>query len=583
MDERRDSSAFQAMSDAVLAIAAERSVEAVLQRLVHAARELAGARFAALGVPDGEGAFAQFITSGMSDDLVAAMGPLPRTHGMLGAMVAPEATPLRTSDIRRDPRFRGWWPAAHPQMRSFLGVPIVARGRVIGAFYLTEKQAADAFDAGDQQVIEMLAAHAAIAIENARLYERSRELSILEERNRLARELHDSVTQKLFGVVLAAEAAATLLDRDGAGARDQIARLQDLAQVAMEELRSLIFELRPAAPATEGLATALRKHVEVLRRVHEQDIALRVAGRPRLAPRAEGEVFRIAQEAVHNALRHAGADRIEVTLDARDGALALTVADDGAGFDAAAGRHTGRRVAARGRDARPPGGGPVIRVVIADDHAVVRQGLRTLLDLQQEIEVVAEAADGEAALEAIERLAPDVVLLDVVMPRLDGIAALRAIRERSPATRVLVLTSFGDDDKVFPAVRAGAAGYLLKDVQPHELVAAIRTVHAGDGLLAPPVAARLMERFATGPDGGDGDRAREDPPAGAADPLTPREREVLVQLARGRPNKVIARELGVSERTVKAHVHNILGKLGLTDRTQAAVYAVRRGLLGPED
>ena len=234
----------------------------------------------------------------------------------------------------------------------------------------------------------------------------------------------------------------------------------------------------------------------------------------------------------------------------------------------------------------------MIRVVIADDHAVVRQGLRTLLELQDEIEVVAEAADGEAALEAIERLAPDVVLLDVVMPRLDGIAALRTIRERSPATRVLVLTSFGDDDKVFPAVRAGAAGYLLKDVQPHELVAAIRTVHAGDGLLAPPVAARLMERFATGPDdgtagdGGDAGQAAPHlagPPPGTPDPLTPREREVLVQLARGRPNKVIARELGVSERTVKAHVHNILGKLGMTDRTQAAVYAVRRGLLGPED
>jgi two-component system, NarL family, response regulator LiaR len=223
----------------------------------------------------------------------------------------------------------------------------------------------------------------------------------------------------------------------------------------------------------------------------------------------------------------------------------------------------------------------VIRVVIADDHAVVRQGLRTLLDLQDEIEVVAEAADGEAALDAVERLAPDVVLLDVVMPRLDGIAAIRAIRERSPATRVLVLTSFGDDDKVFPAVRAGAAGYLLKDVQPQELVAAIRTVHAGDGLLAPPVAARLMERFAT--EAGDADGAPHGPAPGAPDPLTPREREVLVQLARGRPNKVIARELGVSERTVKAHVHNILGKLGFTDRTQAAVYAVRRGLLDHQD
>src|SRR4051812_14828218 len=331
------------MNAAVLAIAAELSVEAVLQRLVDAARELAGARYAAIGVPDGEGTFERFITSGMSNELVAAMGPLPRGHGLLGAMLQSER-PHRADDIRRDPRFRGWWPRAHPQMRSFLGVPIVARRGVIGAFYLTDKVGAEAFDDDDQQVIEMLAAHAAIAIENARLYERSRELSILEERNRLARELHDSVTQKLFGVVLAAEAAATLLNRDGAGAREQVARLQELAQEAMEELRSLIFELRPAAPETEGLATALRKHVEVLRRVHEQDIALRVAGRPRLAPRAEGEVFRIAQEAVHNALRHAGADHIQVTLDARDGVLALTVADDGAGFDTAAPALRARRL-----------------------------------------------------------------------------------------------------------------------------------------------------------------------------------------------------------------------------------------------
>src|SRR3954465_15088923 len=137
-DEPRQTSALQAMSDAVLAIAAELSVEAVLQRLVDAARELAGARDAALGGPAGEGAFGHFITSGMSDELVAAMGPLPRTHGLLGAMLESER-PYRTLDVRRDPRFRGWWPRAHPTMRSFLGVPIVAHGGIIGAFYLTDK------------------------------------------------------------------------------------------------------------------------------------------------------------------------------------------------------------------------------------------------------------------------------------------------------------------------------------------------------------------------------------------------------------------------------------------------------------
>src|SRR6186997_1362283 len=197
----QSSPAFKAMSDAVLAIAAELSVEPILQKLVHAARKLADARYAAIGVPDGEGAFAQFITSGMSEKLIAAMGPLPRTHGLLGAMLE-SPQPYRTKDLHADPRFKGWWPDQHPDMRSFLGVPIVSRSGIVGAFYLTQKRGADEFGVEDQQLIEMLAAHAAVAIENATLYERARELSIVEERNRLARDLHDSVAQKLFGVVL---------------------------------------------------------------------------------------------------------------------------------------------------------------------------------------------------------------------------------------------------------------------------------------------------------------------------------------------------------------------------------------------
>jgi NarL family two-component system response regulator LiaR len=214
----------------------------------------------------------------------------------------------------------------------------------------------------------------------------------------------------------------------------------------------------------------------------------------------------------------------------------------------------------------------VIRVLIADDHAVVRQGLRAFLELQDEIEVVGEAEDGEDAVAAVERLRPDVVLIDLVMPRLDGIEAIRRIRERRPGSRVIVLTSFVDDDKLFPAVRAGAAGYLLKDVQPAELVEAIRTVERGDALLHPAVTAKVMEEIASG----HGD-------SGAADALTPREREVLGLIAHGMANKLIARELGVSERTVKTHVSNILTKLGVSDRTQAALYAVREGLVGPGD
>jgi NarL family two-component system response regulator LiaR len=208
----------------------------------------------------------------------------------------------------------------------------------------------------------------------------------------------------------------------------------------------------------------------------------------------------------------------------------------------------------------------LIRVLIADDHAVVRQGLRTYLELQPDIDVVAEAADGDAAVGEAARLAPDVVLLDLVMPRLDGVAATRLLRERAPAARVIVLTSFGEDERLFDALRAGAVGFLLKDTEPAELVRAIRSAHAGQSPLSPATATRIVAELARG------GRPR------AAELLTPRELEVLRLIAQGRSNKRIALELGVAEKTVKTHVGHMLGKLGLSDRTQAALYAVREGL-----
>jgi len=327
-------SAMEALSDAVLAITAEHAVEPVLQKLVDAARELAGARYAAIGVPDGDGGFARFITSGMSGELIASLGDLPRQHGLLGAMLE-SATPQRTPDIRMDPRFRGWWPKTHPSMSSFLGVPILSAGGVVaGAFYLTDKEDADAFSDADQELIETFAAHAALALENARLHERSRELSIVEERNRLARELHDAVTQKLFGLVLAAESGAALIEHDAQQAGVQLELVRELAREAMEELRSVIVHLRPAALEVHGLAVALGKHVDVLRRTHKRAIALEIDGDAPVAAAVEGDAFRIAQEALHNALRHGGAAaRIAVVLHSEPGRLELTVTDDGVGFE----------------------------------------------------------------------------------------------------------------------------------------------------------------------------------------------------------------------------------------------------------
>jgi signal transduction histidine kinase len=327
------SPALKAVSDAVLAVAARLSVDEVLQQLVNCARELVEARYAALGIPDGAGGFRRFLVAGMSDELIAAMGPLPRTHGMLGAMLESDGAYL-TDDIHSDPRFRGWWPRAHPDMRSFLGVPIVAPEGVIGAFYLTEKATAPTFDEHDRELIELLASHAAIAITNARLYERSRELSILSERNRLALELHDVVSQKLFSLNLAAEAAATLLDRGPEQARPQLERVRELAREALAELRSLIFGLRPAELERDGLEGVLRKEATMLQRVHGVTVRVETDGEPpALSPAGAGEILRIVEEALHNAMRHAEAHTVTVHLHGSDHALRIEVSDDGIGFD----------------------------------------------------------------------------------------------------------------------------------------------------------------------------------------------------------------------------------------------------------
>ena len=206
-----------------------------------------------------------------------------------------------------------------------------------------------------------------------------------------------------------------------------------------------------------------------------------------------------------------------------------------------------------------------IRLVIVDDHSVVREGLRAFLRLQDGIDVVGEAATADEAIQVAAALSPDVVLLDLVMPGGDGIGAIRRVIEGAPAARVLVLTSFADDAQIFAAMAAGAAGYLLKDVDPQALADGIRDVHEGRPALHPSVAARLMRR---------GD-PREDAHSG----MTPRERDVLRLIVEGLANKQIAQRLGIGEKTVKTHVSRVLAKLGVEDRTQAAVLAIREGLV----
>jgi len=213
-----------------------------------------------------------------------------------------------------------------------------------------------------------------------------------------------------------------------------------------------------------------------------------------------------------------------------------------------------------------------IRVLIADDHPIVRKGLRALLATESDIEVVGEAADGREVIAKAGRLQPDVILMDLVMPELDGIEAIRWITPRQSQTRILVLTSFAADDKVFPAIKAGALGYLLKDSSPADLIRAIRRLHRGESSLHPAIARKLLHELS---------QAATQPPT--PEPLTERELEVLQLVARGCSNQEVADQLVISKTTVSTHVSNILGKLHLTSRTQAALYAIRVGLASLEE
>jgi two-component system, NarL family, response regulator LiaR len=214
--------------------------------------------------------------------------------------------------------------------------------------------------------------------------------------------------------------------------------------------------------------------------------------------------------------------------------------------------------------------GEKIKVLIVDDHQVVRQGLRTFLELQEDILVVGEAADGVTAVELVRQLNPDVVLMDLVMPLLDGIAATRQVKAFAAGVKVIALTSFTEDEKVFPAIQAGAASYLLKDVSPDDLVEAIRAAHRGEARLHPDILRKLMEQVAS-----QSAPQRES----QVESLTERELDVVRLVAQGRNNQEIAQELVISEKTVKTHVSNILGKLHLEDRTQLAIYAFKKGLV----
>ncbi|OEU96952.1 GAF domain-containing sensor histidine kinase [Streptomyces oceani] len=355
-----------AVSAALLAMNRHLQVRDVLQTIVASARELLGAEYAALGVPDDHGGFAQFVVDGVSDEEWRRIGPLPRQHGILAAMLH-EGSPQRLADVRDDPRFGGW-PASHPELVDFLGMPIADDNDVLGALFLANKRCAKpsgecGFTGQDEELLRVLAQHAAIALTNARLYERSRELTIADERARIAHELHDAVAQKLFSLRLTAQAAATLIDRDPARAKSELHEVSRLATEAVDELRAAVVELRPAALEEDGLVAALRSQTQVLNRAHSAQVTFDCTGVRALPTAQEEALLRVAQEALHNALRHASAERVEVELTRHGAGAMLRVTDDGTGFDPRAVRRAGRHLGLVSMRDRASGVGGRLRVL----------------------------------------------------------------------------------------------------------------------------------------------------------------------------------------------------------------------------
>lgn len=374
----RPSRELAALNKAVLALGRDQELDRVLQTILEAAQKLVHARYAALGIPDGHGGFGTFLTAGISEARARRIGTLPRAHGVLGLLLRQS---IRVRDIRRHPRF-AYYPAHHPILRDFLGVPIRHRGKVLGNLFLAERRTGH-FTAQDQRLVEVLAAHAGIAIATARLHADARQLATLQERNRLARELHDALSQTLFSLTYEAKAAALRLGPDSSAAAAALARLQERAEHALGELRELVFALRPKSLERDGLATTLSEHVDGVRRVHDGPIRLHIDGADQLHLRLDEEeaLFRIGQEALHNAVKHAPGSAIEVSLADGPIGVRLTVRDHGPGFDQAAlprtrrtmglttMRDRARAIGAKLELTTHPGQGSTVSVLVKRRHA----------------------------------------------------------------------------------------------------------------------------------------------------------------------------------------------------------------------
>ncbi len=520
----------------------------------------------------------------------------PLTEGTTGAVVAADG-PVIFDDYAEVPGGHVS-PEDRAALRGVIGVPIRWRGEIIGSCVVFSRDADRVFGVDDAELLQVFADHAAIAIENARLHEaveaNARAESATAERNRLAREVHDTIAQGLASIMLQLRAAAAALDDDrGSDAAEGIDEARRAAEAAFEETRRSVLGLAPTPLEGHTLEEALELEIGWVNRAGAADARLVTAGEPRPIPAEHAlTLFRIAQESLTNAIRHASARSVRVGVVYGGADITLLVQDDGSGFDRAAvdgqgggddaeghglglagmaeraqlvggtvevestpGWGTRVRASIPRATAPGPGHDVDVDVLVVDDHPTTRAGLVRVLDAPgRGIRVVGEAASAGQAVDAWRVLRPSVTLMDLQMPGEDGIAAITRIRAEEPDASIIALSAFTDDRLVAGAMRAGARGYLGKEVAPEELVRAVRAASRGETVLSADATDRLHEHLN----------------GGSAGSLTDRERQVLELMERGSPDREIADELGISVKTVEKHVGSILRKTGAQNRTHAA-------------
>jgi signal transduction histidine kinase len=320
-----------ALDAAIRGISGVLTIDRVLQLIVDAVRELAGAQYAALGIADATGRIERFLTSGIGDRERERIGTLPQGRGLLGLIIK-EGQSFRIADLATDPRRHGL-PPHHPEMRAFLGVPVTFRGRPIGDLYLTNKQGAAEFSADDQLLVERFALHAGLAIQNARLSERVQALAVVEERERIGRDLHDDIIGRIYAVALSLDDIPEMMVSSPEAATARVDHAVEALNATIGEIRNFIFGLRPGAQDVGGLTAALETLADEIRMTAPVDVVVEADDLPVISDEIAEELLKVAREALSNASRHADANRVSVELRAEGGQVRLEIGDDGRGFD----------------------------------------------------------------------------------------------------------------------------------------------------------------------------------------------------------------------------------------------------------